>query len=806
MRAFSVSLFSLCLAAVTSAGELDLAGDWRLSAAGGMVRDVPVRVPGGVYVPLIEKTLTLWDPFYSNKEIVGQWVGKTDWIYEREFDCPAALAAKRNVVLRLEDVDVFAEFFLNGVKVGETCDRFKRWEFPLDGVLKAGKNAIRVAFKSTDRKAFEIASSYDTHYPGSGHGTCARLNYVRTRQCSGGWDWGISAIDAGMMGTVKILDADPFRLDYVWCEQDFAADYSRCTVTVHAEITKADGAKKEAVSRVVVDRPKLWWPSGMGEQAMTEIAFAVEGVKMTKRIGLRKIETVMEPDADGGLSLGFRVNGVNVFAKGANWIPCDAYEHRQTPARYRDLLESAKAANMNMLRLWGGGQFEKDVFYDLCDELGLMVWHDFMFACQTAPTDERFFGLVRVEVRHQVKRLRDHAAIALWCGDNECVGYAWGQTPEDKAFYRGEHLKRANLIGSLLKELDPGRTYLSSSPYGGPELDGKLAKEQAYADTHSWMVWWHGAPFETFLGERPRFCSEYGFQSFPALEVVETFCPEGEAKPGSCAFEHHQKMPGGNRRILDAMARYVGVPKTTEGILYLSQQLQALAIKTATEGWRSLSPYCRGTLFWQLDDNWPVSSWSSIDYGGKWKPLQYHARRFFAPQLATVTTNGVVFCVNDRPAPVPAKLTLEEWTFDGRLASSRALNLELPADRAAEVARVTPRKDVFVVTRLETADGTHVNDRLFAPYREASLAPAKVKVRTDGCRVVLEADRPAFFVWANVRGIRGEFDDNSFTLLPGRPKTIVFTPKDEGVTPAAFRAALSVRQLADCDRASGGEK
>ena len=800
--AAAAAAMAILVTGAAAAAEIDLAGTWRLDAADHCVTGVVATVPGGVYRPLVARKNADWvvnDPFFGFNEWRTLWVGRSDWIYSRAFDVNGDFLAAKTVVLRLEDVDTFATFYVNGQRVGSTDDRFRRWDFDVKAALRPGRNEIRAEFESTDRRSYEEAAKYPEFYRGSPHGTAPRLNYVRTLHCKGGWDWGLSLLDMGMMGTVKLIATTGWRIDYTWCDQEFAPDWSSCRVTCRAEARRDDGTVEMLSDTVTVKNPKLWWPNGFGEQNLTELTFDLGGEKVTKRLGLRKLEAVSEPDGEGGLTLGFRVNGVEVFAKGANWIPASAYDEEQTPERYRDLLESAKAANMNMLRLWGGGQFEHDAFYDLCDELGLMIWHDFMFACEAAPGYGHYLESVDLETRHQIKRLRDHASIALWCGDNECIAYIPGDSDPTSAFYRESHLARTRTLAKAVKELDPARRFWASSPYGGENHDHAKSGSPAWGDIHSWDVWWAGQPFEFYYTIKPHFCSEFGYQSFSSEEVAETYCPEGKARPGTPEFEYHQKNWFGNSLILSTMKRYFHVPEKPTDVLYLSQQQQALAIKTAAEAWRPHSPYCRGILFWQLNDNWPVASWSSIEYGGKWKALQYHAKRFFAPVaiMAKPSDKGLsVHCVNDLPQPVQARVTVETWRFDGTVPEAiRSRKLELPADCARQVDEVALATNAFLVLRVRTEKGEMVNDRLAAPYKDCPLAQTEVKVAFDGFKVTLSCDRPAFFVWANAKNCRGEFDDNSLTLLPGRPRTLTFTPKDPLLTPEDFRKAFTVRHL-----------
>ena len=566
--------------------------------------------------------------------------------------------------------------------------------------------------------------------------------------------------------------------------------------------TDADGRAFVETRQVAIDQPPLWWPNGAGERKFYNLSLDIRGHRVTRRLGLRKIEVLNTPDKDEngkpGARLAFRVNGRELFMKGADWIPCSAFENEQTPARYRDLVASAAAANMNMLRLWGGGQYEKDAFYDACDELGILVWHDFMFSCAIYPGDDAFLKTVRAEAIDQVRRLHDRPSIALWCGDNECVGALnWWEAPrQNREYYRGELEKRFRVLSEVLAQEDPGRMFWPSSPCGGPGNYNDNWHDDSFGDMHNWTVWHENRSFDNYYTFRPRFCSEFGYQSFSSREVAETFCPSDSLNPTAPDFEWHQKNPGGNQRMLETMARYFRFPQGTDAMLYLSQVQQAMAIKTAVEGWRALRPRCMGTLFWQLNDNWPVASWSSVEYGGKWKHLQHHARRFYAPLAIVGLPGNHLAALNDTAKDVAAEIIVEEWAFDGTApVKSTTFSRTLKADGVEIISNVSHAAGNFLVLRLRTADGEFTNEWLSDRYKDHDLAAAKIDVAFDGLKVTLTTDRPAFFVWANVKGIRGEFDDNSFTLLPGRPKTLTFAAKENGLTPEKLRAAFSLTHL-----------
>ena len=811
------------MACAATAAELDLSGTWTLTQADKASVSCPVAVPGGIYTALLDAKL-IPNPYFAQNEKLTQWPGRVEWDFARTFDVTKDVAEKKSAILRLEDVDCFADVYLNGTKVGTTGNRFQRYDFDVKPWLRAGANDIRVRFHSTERISYAESNKYDRAFHIS-NATVKNINLVRTVQCHGGWDWGLTQMETGLMGTVKLIAEDDFRVDYVYTEQKFADDYSRCDVTVFAEITNADGAKEVVKDVVRVDNPKLWWPNEAGEQNLTDIAFSVKGRRMTKRIGLRKLEVINDVDAapdpvDGkkGRQMTVAVNGKRIFCKGADWIPCDAFENRQR-GWYRQHLEDAKLSHMNMVRVWGGGQFEHPEFYDLCDELGILIWHDFMFSCATYPGTDEFLAGVKKEVTHQVKNLRDHASIALWCGDNECIGAAsWfsregeiGKAGVPKAENVRLCAERAKFLDAICRECDPTRTFWPSSPSLGPGNFGDGWKDDSSGDMHFWGVWFGGARFTRYHEVRPRFCSEFGYQSYPSIETALTYVSPDQLNPTAPDFFYHQKCPNGNKYILETMMVYFRFPKGVKEVHYLSQVQQAMAIRTGAEHFRHLMPRCMGSIYWQLCDNWPVASWSSIEYGGKWKHLQYHAKRFYAPCVVMVEpaykdpNTLEIWAVNDKDAPLVGSAKLETWTFGGTVADAKSLSMDVPARTAKKLGSFplaafgtdAERKDRFLAL---SADECPDNEWQFQFYRESNLAEAKIEAKVEGegeaWKVTLSTDKPAFFVWADVPGVRGIFSDDSFLLLPGRPKTLTFTKRpDEAATFADFRKAFEVMHL-----------
>ena len=833
------------------AAELDLAGSWTLAQVDKPSVTCPVVVPGGIYTALYDAKL-IPDPYFAQNEKLTQWPSHVDWLFTRTFFLPEKFVSAKSVTLRLEDVDCFATVKINGHKVGKTSNRFQRYDFDVKPFLKDGENMIEALFESTERISYAESNKYDRAY-NIANATVRQINLVRTVQCHGGWDWGITQMDTGFMGTVKLIAADTARIDYVYTTQDFAKDWSSVAVTVTVEaaspaggetefaVTLGDVAKTERVTlspgankvalTLDVKSPRLWWPIGYGDQPLYPLSVTLGGAMTTKRIGLRKAEVYNEEDEDPDPATGKKgkpmvvvINGRRIFCKGADWIPCDAFENRQAPERYRDLLDSAVSANMNMLRVWGGGQFEHPSFYELCDEKGILLWHDFMFSCATYPGDERFMAGVRKEIAHQLRNLRDHASIALWCGDNECIGAAgWFNVSKEQ---RDANIRlcvaRAKELEKLCAKYDPTRCFWPSSPCLGPGNYGDGWKDDSSGDMHFWQVWFGDKPFSHYFTVRPRFCSEFGFQSYPTKEESLTFVTPDQLNPTAPDFFYHQKSPNGNKFIMQMIMRNFRFPEGVDAVLYLSHVQQAMAIRTAVEAWRHLQPRCMGVIYWQLNNNWPVASWSSLDYSGKWKPLHYNMKRAYAPVAISAAPKWAdsetieVWAVNDHDTAFEGAAALDLWSFAGERKPFASLPVRIAPRSALKVASYplsafgddASRTASFLRMRLDGHAGTVAetasNEWMFGLFKDCDLAKTEVRAsfaEKDGkFLVTLETDKPAFFVWANVWRTRGEFDDNSFTLYPGEPRTITFSPKDSGITFEAFRKAFTVMHLRETYR------
>lgn len=807
-----------------------LEGAWTLSSSASGVT-CPAEVPGDTHSALITAG-KIADPYWAEEELAAQWVGREDWTYERTFSLTADFLAEKSVFLHAESLDTVAAIFVNGHKVSATCNAFVRQRVEIRPFLRIGENQIRIVLASAERAAEERARALKYPVPyvqfpvQSPH-----RNLLRKPQCHAGWDWGPCLMVAAIGGPLYLGATSLGRIEYVWTEQRHRKD--RVEVSIHCEVTSPEGgetmleitldgqriARPVALTpglnvlreKVVIRRPRLWWPNGHGDQPLYDLQVSVAGDSTRKRIGLRTVEVVNAEDSDG-VSLTFVVNGRPIFCKGANWIPSDALPQRITREVMDDLLSSAAAVHMNMIRVWGGGQYEPDCFYDLCDEKGLLVWQDFMFSCALYPGTPEFLAEVEPEIVHQVKRLRDHPSLALWCGNNENVGaLSWFDEPKknrDRYLIDYDRLNEG-VVGRIVRDLDPQRVFWPSSPCGGPGDYSDCWHSDGRGDMHFWSVWHEGKPFEEYLNVRPRFCSEFGYQSFPSLDVVKTYAPRDQWNVTAPVMEHHQRNPAGNTRITENFARYFRIPQGFENFVYLSQVQQAIAIKIAVEHWRRLRPLCMGALYWQLNDLWPVCSWSSLEYGGKWKLLHHAARRFFDPVLVSIHPGQdgsvEIWGTNDLPDPARGRVEISIRDFSGAVRRKFSWREAIPAGAASLLRTITasqiPDRPEKLFLQVEGTVGGRVvrNTFFFATYKKCDLPRAeitrKIEAISGGFAVTLSTNNPAFWVSLNADDIPGEFDDNAFTLLPGSHRVIQFTPKRNKPTLAAFRKALTIRHL-----------
>ncbi|MEL6680274.1 MAG: glycoside hydrolase family 2 protein, partial [Pseudomonadota bacterium] len=677
----------------------------------------------------------------------------------------------------------------------------------LSTVAVSGENAIEIRFLSS------VAEGAKRHaaqpFPVPHHARNSPIphgNMLRKPQCDFGWDWNIALASVGAYGRMMIAPNAAPRLRDVRVTQAFQDEGVVVTATLVAERAVAEntscvvefagrvqrttlpaGAAEVSVTFVVTS-PELWWPAGHGPQTLHPLVAHLGGSTLRRRVGLRQIELITDPD-EAGARFGLRVNGREIFAKGANWIPADALPGRISREGVQCLLQSAVDANMNMIRVWGGGRYEPDFFYDLCDEMGLLVWQDFMFACNLYPSTPDFLAEVEAEVADVVSRLCHHACIALWCGDNELIGaLTWfEESLNDRDRYLVSYDRLNRTLETTLKRVKPDANWWPSSPSPGVLSFGDAWHEDGAGDMHFWSVWHEGRDFEHYRDISPRFCSEFGFQSYPSMDVVRSFAEPRDFNIAAPVLESHQKNQGGNARIAETIFRYFRFPSAFDDFVYLSQVQQGLAIKTAVDHWRSLKPHCLGALYWQLNDTWPVASWSSLDYGGGWKLLHHMARRFFEPLTVVAVPQGeevVLRGVNDTGETRDVCVKLAAVSLTGRTRPVARHIASVPIDRAVDLGTVrldALQSDEILVWTWTGADGEPRSDH-FAPqrYKQYDLPPPNVRMDVKRAKrtwtLTLEADALAFFV-AVESSVPGRFSDNALLLRPGEPVTVSFAPR-----------------------------
>jgi beta-mannosidase len=782
---------------------VNLGGEWHLSDdAKGMA--APMQVPGDG-ISALQSAGLIPDPYFGRNEYDLRWICDRDWVISRSF-----VVDRTDLVLVVSMLDTLAEVVVNGVSVLRAANMFRSFRVDLSGVLRVGANDIEIRFGNVVTEAARLQAAQPYFVPFSANNTPIHNgNMLRKPSCDFGWDWNIALAPFGVYGEIGLEPVVAARIASLLIDQ--AHTPGRVVVSVEAQIegeadwqtvafdlagVSATAVIKRGVARaeLVIDNPVLWWPAGSGHQVLHDLVVTLGAQGVYRRCGLRDARLITEKDA-AGLGFKFAINGRDIFARGANWIPADALAGRITVEATRDLLQSAVDANMNMIRVWGGGRYEPNWFYDLCDELGLMVWQDFMFSCHIYPATDAFLADVAIEVREQALRLHHHASLILWCGDNELIGaLTWfPETRANRDLYLVGYDRLNRTIEAALKAAVPGAVWWPSSPSPGPMDFGDAWHDDSKGDMHFWSVWHEGRDFDHYRDVSPRFCSEFGFQSYPSMDVIRRFADPKDWNIAAPVMESHQKNAGGNARIAETMFRYFRFPVDFENFVYLSQVQQGLAIKTAVTHWRSLKPHCMGTLIWQLNDTWPVCSWSSLDHGGGWKLLHHMAKQFYAPLLVTAvpTPDGIVLrAVNDTVAAVTLGVDAYAVAMSGAIRSLGTYRPQIPTDCAVEVARLAPDAlgDGEVLSFTWRQPGVPHQGDIYAPrpWKAYDLPAAKLthKVAPAGetYQISVEADLPAFFVSLEADQ-PGRFSHNAFTLFPGYPATVTFTPAKPGSMP-----------------------
>ncbi|MDF2868485.1 MAG: csxA 9 [Anaerocolumna sp.] len=639
---------------------VSLNGTWKMKINGENVYGIsseymPAKVPGSVYETLLSLG-KMPDPFYRDNELDALKLMEQDFTYETEFNLDKELLESDGLLLHFDGIDTLGEIYLNGSFLGKCYNMHRIWEFDIKELAKEGENHLRIELFSPTRY---IKEEQEKCYTGGSSDCMEGFPHIRKAHCMFGWDWGPRLPDAGIFRNVKILAIKECRFDEVyvkqqhtkdkvvldidWSQELFGEELTQ-NVTFQAVSIEGEIYPQREDGTIEITNPSLWWPNGYGKQPLYTVTGQISNDKgeildiWEKRIGLRTLTVKNEKD-QWGESFCHVVNGVSVFAMGADYIPEDNILGRVTPLRTERLLKDCIEANHNTIRIWGGGYYPDDYFFDICDELGLMVWVDFMYACASYELNDEFEENITQETIDNVIRIRHHASLAIWCGNNEMETQVqdkvWKPSPKQVLDY----IKIFEyIIPKIVKKYDPVTFYWPSSPSSGGNFIDSWNPDKG--DTHYWDVWHGNKPFSEYRKFHFRYASEFGFQSFPCIQTIESFTEKQDRNIFSRVMEMHQRNTAANGKILNYISDNYLYPKDFDHLIYTSQLLQADAIRYGVEHWRRHRGRCMGAIVWQLNDIWPVASWASIDYYGRWKALHYYEKRFFAPIMISCEEEG----------------------------------------------------------------------------------------------------------------------------------------------------------------------
>ncbi len=761
--------------------------DWTLRSLDGEFGPIAAPVPGVVHAALHNAGL-ISDPFFGDNEQRIAWVDSTTWVFETVLYIPPLMERPELV---FDGLDTIADVYIDDELVLSADNMFRQWRVPLDPTIEAFD--VRVVFHPAALEAERLASEYPYTLPES-----PRM-FVRKAAYHFGWDWGPLFVTAGPWKGVFLEDGAVPRMEGTYLRtlsiSEDAAEVELITSIRNTTTSSADIVIRlngEEMSRSTVRRnrqeeikipfsvsnPRLWWPRGSGEAVLYDLEVEVKidnkTIHQAQRVGIRTVEL---DQADGAFA--FVINGEPIFAKGANSAPMTSF-YPATEERYRTVLQSAADANMNMLRVWGGGVYEDELFYDLADSLGIMVWQDFMFANALYPDTEEFLSNVRQEVTEQVSRLRRHPSVVLWCGNNEISegwhNWGWQESlgyseTDSTALWQGYQRLFEEVLPDVVERSQPDVPYWPSSPSNGWGRD--IAYEQG--DVHYWGVWWGRAPFESYREKIGRFNSEYGFQAYPVEATVRTFADSLDEE--SAAFRNHQKHPHGEEWLREyAMMTFGHVPEDPGLWRYMTQVMQAEGVGMAIAGHRANKPRTMGTLYWQLNDVWPVVSWSSMDVFGRWKPLHYRVRELYQPLFAEVYQeegNLRIHLVSDSLLAMEASILIEAFDTQDGLVRDDTLQVIIPANGTVDSAWIARGAldvpDDRLLFRTSLLDGNWMRYRVTSSLVsrwDLKLRDPELTVRLKNGYAMVTSEHPAISVWLEAPDWGGNFTSNYFDVFP----------------------------------------
>jgi beta-mannosidase len=815
-----------------------LSGPWRFRQSGAD-EWLPATVPGGAHTDLLALDC-IPDPFAGDNERRVAWVAEADWEYRKTFDAAPELLAHAQLDLVCDGLDTLATVTLNGRELGRTDNMFRQFRWNVKGLLAPEGNELVVYFASSVRhiaeKQAERKLANPTHsIPGGPH--------IRKAPCQFGWDWGPQLPPVGLWKDVR-LEGYQARLADVHLRQSHQGGVVTISARVSVEgwepglsaaltVTAPGGARQTAraelgtvtddVVSLQVENPELWWPNGMGGQPLYAITvqLARAGAVLDEKafqLGLRTVELRQEPD-QWGRSFEFVVNGRPFFAKGSNWIPADSFPTRISEPYLDMLIRAAAGTHHNMLRVWGGGLYEDELFYDLCDRYGILVWQEFIFSCSIYPLDDpAFVENVHVEAVENMRRIRHRASLCLWCGNNEMEwgwhDWGWNKPELDDlraAYDRFFH----HTLPEWVAAEDPDTAYWPSSPSSydaSSHTRFKNPNGQIQGDAHYWDVWHGRKPFTAYRDQYPRFMSEFGFQALPPLETVKTYADPADWNMTSYIMDQHQKNDSGNSLMVGQMLDTFRMPKDFESLVYLSMVLQAEGIRYGVEHWRRHADRVAGTLYWQLNDCWPVASWSSLDYFGRWKALHYAAKRFYAPIMLSIEDAPPcqsIYVSNDSYNAWQGEVRWRLATLRGEELASGMRPVSVAPRSTTTVDHLDFARFLDLDSRRELAltaelweGGARVamNTAFFVPTKHLSLADpqlrAEVREQSGALVIDLAASSLARLVEVRLDGADVVLSDNYFDLPAGATVTVT-APKPAGWTLDQARAALKLRSVVD---------
>ena len=795
---FFISIL-ICFSTAAQTSQRDLSiENWTFNKQNDS-KKYKAEIPGTVHTDLFQIKL-IPDPFYGANEKQLHWIENATWEYETYFSLSKSDFQNQNIDLEFDGLDTYATVYLNGKVVLEANNMFRKWNISAKSNLKKDNNHLKIIFHSAVKKGKEEAKKLPYTLPEN-----ERI-FVRKAQYQFGWDWGPRFVTAGIWQKVQLKFWNVAKIENVRYDQKVLNEnQALLDVIFTIDVQKEDkyqiyfGAKpyhfnlKKGINTVKIpveiSKPILWWCNGLGvpHQYAFEFQLRKGKIKLDRKllkIGLRTIELIQQKD-EIGTGFAFKLNGKMVYMKGANYIPPDSFLPRVKDSIYKALVENARKANMNMLRVWGGGVYPDDSFFDACDEAGILVWQDFMFACSMYPGDKNFVENVKQEVIYQVNRLQNHPSLAIWCGNNEndegWHNWGWQRQHNYSAadstqiwndYKKVFHEVIPNTLDSLVSK--EKNVYWPSSP----SIGWGRKESMTQGDSHYWGVWWGKEPFEIYKTKVPRFMSEYGFQGMPNIETLRKVVSESDLNFNSEALKNHQKHPIGYETIREYMERDFVVPTKFEDYIYVSQLLQADGMKTAMEAHRRAKPYNMGTLYWQFNDCWPVTSWSSLDYFGNWKAFHYQAKRSFENVLISVNEENdfyKVYLINDNFEKYSDQLTLELISFDGKSLWQTSKQIEVEENSSAIVFEI-PKADFSKFDLNQAVLNVRFKDEIsnyfFVKAKDLKLTKPTIQIKEiDDLTIEVSTDVLAKNVFLSSSN-EVFFADNYFDLLPNEKRII----------------------------------